>query len=281
MIDGPASHAVALPAPPLRVYISHYAGVCAEGLAPVTHAGLPSRHAHLIISFGEPIELLRSPDGGQQPGCFRALVSGLHDSPALVRMNSRVHLVHVFLTPLGVRAILGVSNSALTSRVVELSDVWARRASHLVERLWSGASWGARFAELDEAFSRALQPAVVPAAVVWAWRQLATTSGGRPISALAREIGWSRSHFTDRFIAAFGVGPKTAARIFRFERACRALKTDPRRVADVAYSSGYYDQAHMTREWQALAGCSPRQWIARELPFLQDYELSFREDEHR
>jgi hypothetical protein len=31
--------------------------------------------------------------------------------------------------------------------------------------------------------------------------------------------------------------------------------------------------SHLTREWHALAGCSPKAWIARELPFLQNYEL--------
>jgi AraC-like DNA-binding protein len=272
-------HAVALPAPALRAFISRYAGARFEGLPPGTHAGLPSRHAHLIISFTDPIELLRQPDGPQPAGRFRALVSGLHDGPALVRQGTCVHLVHVFLTPLGVRAILGIASSELASRVIELSDVWGARGTQLVERLWNSGSWDARFAHLDAAFLRALQPHGVSAPAVWAWRQLARHSGGIPVSSLARHIGWSRAHFTDRFHAQFGLSPKTAARIFRFEHACRALKAQPRRLADVAQSCGYYDQAHMTREWQALAGCSPRQWIAHELPFLQDYELPPGEDE--
>ena len=130
MTDVLDPRAVSLPAPALRAFISHYAGVHAEGLLPGIHAGLPSRHAHLIISFDEPIELLRSPAGGQQqPGRFTALVGGLHDGPALVRQASRVHLVHVFFTPLGVRAILGVSNPELMSRVIELSDLWGTRGS--------------------------------------------------------------------------------------------------------------------------------------------------------
>jgi AraC-like DNA-binding protein len=277
MTDAPAQRAVALPTPALRAFISHYAGACFEGLTPGTHGGAPSRHAHLIVSFCEPIELLRPPGGGQ-PGRFAALVSGLHDAPALVRQGSRVHLVHVYFTPLGVRTILGVSNPELTSRVVELSDIWGRRGTQLVERLSSSARWDARFAQLDEVFSRALQPHAVAVPVVWAWRQLARTSGRLPVSTLARDIGWSRPHFTERFRAEFGLSPKTAARIFRFEHACRALKADPRHAADVAHSCGYYDQAHMTREWQALAGCSPRRWVIQELPFLQDYELSFGEE---
>lgn len=278
MTDGPTRTAVALPRPALRAFISHYAGGRVEGLPPGTHAGLPSRYVHLIVSFAEPIELLRAPGGGQ-PGRFRALVGGLHDAPALVRQANCVDLVHVFFTPLGARAILGVPNHELASRVIELSDVWGARGTQLVDRLGNSERWDTRFAHLDEAFSRALQPYGMSAPAVWAWRQLARHSGGLPVASLARDIGWSRAHFTDRFKAEFGLSPKTAARIFRFEHACRALKKDPRRLADVALSSGYYDQAHMTREWRALAGSSPRQWIVQELPFLQDYELPSGEDD--
>ena len=279
MTDAPAQQAVSLPAPALRAFISHYAGFRAEGLRPETHAGLPSRHAHLIISFAEPIELLRAPNNTQQPGRFTALVGGLHETPALVQQTDRVHLVHVFFTPLGVRAILGVPNLELASRVIELSDLWGARATQLVERLANSSSWETRFVLLDAAFSRALRPHRVSAPAVWAWQELARQSGSVSVSSLARHIGWSRPHFTDRFRAEFGLSPKTAARIFRFEHACRALKADPRHLADVAQSSGYYDQAHMTREWQALAGSSPRQWIVQELPFLQDYELPLDEDQ--
>jgi AraC-like DNA-binding protein len=38
----------------------------------------------------------------------------------------------------------------------------------------------------------------------------------------------------------------------------------------VAAVCGYFDQAHLTHEWRALAGCPPTVWIAEELPFLQD-----------
>jgi AraC-like DNA-binding protein len=70
------------------------------------------------------------------------------------------------------------------------------------------------------------------------------------------------------------VSPKTAARIFRFERACRLIKDEGPSLAETAFLCGYHDQAHMTHEWQSLAGSTPKHWIAAELPFLQDYELS-------
>lgn len=44
-------------------------------------------------------------------------------------------------------------------------------------------------------------------------------------------------------------------------------------MVEVAMASGFHDQAHMVREWHALAGCTPREWILGQLPFLQDYEI--------
>jgi AraC-like DNA-binding protein len=83
---------------------------------------------------------------------------------------------------------------------------------------------------------------------------------------------------TERFNAELGVTPKTAARILRFEKACRTVMDDRPTLADTALICGYQDQAHMTREWRALAGCTPKAWIARELPFLQDYEVARGDD---
>jgi len=34
----------------------------------------------------------------------------------------------------------------------------------------------------------------------------------------------------------------------------------------------------MTAEWNALAGCAPKAWVAKELPSLQDYEVAADDD---
>jgi AraC-like DNA-binding protein len=60
--------------------------------------------------------------------------------------------------------------------------------------------------------------------------------------------------------------------VVRFERACTMLERPPPRpgLAEVAAACGYFDQAHMSREWRQLAGCSPTTWMAEELPSVQD-----------
>ena len=40
-------------------------------------------------------------------------------------------------------------------------------------------------------------------------------------------------------------------------------------LAELAAESGYYDQAHLDREFAALAGCAPTTWLAREFRYVQ------------
>ena len=92
------------------------------------------------------------------------------------------------------------------------------------------------------------------------------------MAALAGEVGWSRRHLTERFSAEYGVGPKAMARVLRFERA-RWMLVQPDRpsLATVAATCGYADQAHMTRDWRALAEATPGAWLRdEELPFVVD-----------
>ena len=58
--------------------------------------------------------------------------------------------------------------------------------------------------------------------------------------------------------------PKTAARIFRFNRALRLLRELPAGgLAELAFECGYYDQAHLNRDFRAFAGTSPGELARR------------------
>lgn len=269
----PSDAAARLAAPVLRPFVTHYGGYCMSGLPLGTFVGLPSRNLNLIISFAEPIEIVCMPDRAQRSATFGALVAGLQDAPAVVRQYSQAHGVHVFLTPLGARSVLGVAGVELASRVVDLEDLWGADARRLIDRLASAGTWDERFRILDEVFMARLTPSQAVPEITCAWRELARTNGGLRIGELARAAGWSRRHFVERFRDSLGITPKLAARVFRFERACWLMRQRVA-LADVAAASGYYDQAHLSREWRALAGCAPQAWIAAQLPYLQDYELA-------
>jgi AraC-like DNA-binding protein len=274
-----ADTAVRLPERALRPFITRYAGYRVSGLPSGVHCGLPSSDVHLIISLGHPIQVVQMPNSTQRPSALTALVSGLQDAPAVLLQDHSAFGLHVFIKPLAVRALLGVASEEISSLVLNLCDIWGNRADALIETLLGAHTWHERFATLDRAFVSGLNPFSPQPEIFFAWERLAKSHGAVPVQRLADEIGYSRRYFCERFRQMIGVPPKLAARVFRFERACRLLADDQLGLAQVAIECGYYDQAHLTREWYAFAACSPKAWIARELPFLQDYELGGRDNE--
>lgn len=259
----------------LRHAIRRYVATDLAGLTPGSHQGLPSRYLTLIVGVRTPIEIAAMPDPGQAPGTFDALVGGLHASPATIRYGTRIGCIRVELTPLGARSVLGVPAGALAARVVALRDVLGHDGDELLDRLHDARSWPARTAVLDDLLARRVTGAgaeAVPVQVAGAWRALLSSGGTLRVGDLAEWSGWSRRHLGERFRAELGLTPKAAARVLRFERALDLVeRSGARGLADVAAACGYVDQAHLTREWHALAGQPPAAWLAaQELPNVQD-----------
>jgi AraC-like DNA-binding protein len=90
------------------------------------------------------------------------------------------------------------------------------------------------------------------------------------IGALAAELGCSRKHLAAQFHDQIGLGPKTAARLLRFDAALALLRRG-RGGADVAARCGFADQAHLVNEFRAFAGTTPAAFAREpEVRFLQD-----------
>jgi AraC-like DNA-binding protein len=216
------------------------------------------------------------PDPSQPPAAFGALVGGLHSSPVTIRHDGVQHGVQLGIKPLGARALLAMPAAGLASAVVSLDDVIGRLAHELRDRLLSVGGWGPRFAVIDDVLTRALtepRRSIRPE-VAESWQALQQSSGAVDVGSLAKHVGWSRRHLSAQFRAEFGLTPKVAARVLRFERS-RSILVQPNRpsFAEIAAACGYADQAHMAREWRDLAGASPSGWLAAEqFPFVQDAE---------
>ncbi|WP_232247415.1 helix-turn-helix domain-containing protein [Kitasatospora azatica] len=261
----------ARPAPALRPYAAWYSGYRQVGVPPMTHRGLPSPYLTLILTLDEPLTLAAHPDPAQRPGEYRTLLGGLHTAPALIIHRGCQSGVQVALSPLGARTLLGLPAGELAGADYPAEEVLGRWAAEGQERLRAAPDWPSRFRVVDRwLLQRAAEAAAPPPEVVRAW-QLLLASGGRAGAAeLAAEVGWSGRHLATRFRTEIGLAPKAAARVIRFDRARRLLGATAMPLADLAADCGYFDQAHLAREFRALAGCPPSRWLAEEGSTLRD-----------
>jgi transcriptional regulator GlxA family with amidase domain len=92
---------------------------------------------------------------------------------------------------------------------------------------------------------------------------LERTHGRAPIGWLCDKLGRSRRHLAARFREQIGLTPKTVARLFRFERAVALLRRRDVSLAELAFECGYYDQAHLNRDFRGFAGRSPAAYARR------------------
>jgi len=296
-------HRRGIPAGPLRRYVAAYTGYRQRGVPPARHRGLPSPYLTLIFTLDEPLTIAAHPDPGQPPGEFGTLLGGLHSAPALITHAGAQSGIQVALRPLGARALLGLPAGELAEVDVPAEAVLGGVCAELRDRVRTATGWPERFAVLDEILLRraaeadalspdalrsgALGPDAVSPEVSWAWRRLLRDGGALRVSELAAGTGWSGRHLTSRFRAEIGLTPKAAARVIRFDRARKLLvrnlasitadagyrlahhRLAPYRLADLAADCGYFDQAHLAREFRALAGCPPSQWLAEEFRNVQ------------
>ena len=267
-----------VPAEPLRRYVAWYTGYRQRGVRPARHRGLPSLYLTLIFTLDEPLTIVAHPDPGQPPGEFGTLIGGMHCTPALIAHEGAQSGIQVALRPLGARALLGLPAGELADIDVPAEAVLGTVCAELRDRVRAADGWSGRFAILDEILLRRLGAGAAgegPAEVGQAWRQLLYAGGAVRVSALAAETGWSGRHLTSRFRAEIGLTPKTAARVIRFDRARHLLVSQlavvgsDTRLADLAVACGYFDQAHLAREFRSLAGCPPSQWLAEEFRNVQ------------
>ncbi|MEY9860027.1 AraC-like DNA-binding protein [Catenulispora sp. GAS73] len=312
------------PGDAVRPLVGWYSGYRQAGVPPMRHRGLPSPFMTLILTIDDPLTVLAHPDPGQAPGDFRLLLGGLHTAPALIAHEGQQSGVQIALSPLAARAVLGMPAGELAETDVAADDVLGHAIVDAQERLRAAEDWPARFAAVDEwlvavaAKNAERADAAIPAELTHAWQLLRRSGGTLPIADLAEELGWSARRLSGRFTAEFGLTPKAAARVFRFDRARRRLTdrarsgpidlwpdadsrrgseagrrlggsrsghgprpgSEPERgpgpgparglgLAELAVDVGYYDQAHLDREFNALAGCPPVRWLAEEFRNIQ------------
>jgi AraC-like DNA-binding protein len=257
--------AVGRPATALAPLATRYAGYVERGAIPVGRREVPSGGVTVIVSLGPSIRV--ATPHFEEAASVSSFVAGLHDGPAFTEHDGIQEGVQVDLTPIGAYALFGIPTAELTNRVVALDELLGREFERLLDRLIGASEWGQRFRVLDEALSAAAANGPRPAPeVAWLWHELARRAGEGSIGVLAEEVGWSRRHLAARFKREIGLGPKALARVLRFRRAVRRLRDAPAvgTLAAVAAECGYYDQAHFTREFRALAGCSPREFLTAD-----------------
>src|SRR5262249_49631403 len=93
------------------------------------------------------------------------------------------------------------------------------------------------------------------------------------VGEIARMVQLSHRRFVELFSADVGMTPKRYARICRFQHSLASLATE-HPWWQIALESGYYDQAHLCREWHELTGLTPGEVRRSRTVQVKDHHIA-------
>jgi AraC-like DNA-binding protein len=209
---------------------------------------LPTTSPVLIVHYRAPMV--------SQRGSYKRTVNGMHSHAASLTPSGPLGVVLVRLKADVADRVLGVRPAELLDASVDLASIFGASATALIEEQLAEADGAAaRLACMRDFLRERTGPGRLDPVVAEAMR----TIGRNPaisIDRLAEHVDVGRRNLQRRFKSETGTSAKHFARIARMQRAVSARRAGAG-WAEVAHAAGFTDQAHLIRDFRALAGAPP------------------------
>lgn len=237
----------------------------ARGTVPYTRERIaPTGSTVAVLIFGDAI-IERADDGaGPSVRTRTGFVIGPHDRPVINEPTGETHAVGIVTTPLGCEQVLGIRPALLRGRVAPIEACWPAGAE-IREVLLGIADPDAVLARLDAELVDRLGPEPPARSRVVAALAAIDADPTREIAAIAADLGISRAQLHRDVVRVVGTSPRSWSRQVRLRR----LLADLDAHGDVPWSSlaaelGWYDQAHLIRDFRRHTGVTPTAYLAAQ-----------------
>jgi AraC-like DNA-binding protein len=220
-----------------------------------------------LTSGGEPHRVM--PDGAMDivfdVRAGHANVVGPMTRAIVTEASDPGIMVGVRFRPGAGPALLGIAAREVRDDAPPLGDVWGAHGRALEASVADAASVTAEdaIARIAQALEARRAQGPRPDERLDAAIAILVRAGGElPLGAVAAKVALGERQLERLFDERVGLGPKAFARVVRLQRTLRSIDTH-RAVgsvaswARVAVEHGYADQAHLIRDFRALAGITP------------------------
>jgi AraC-like DNA-binding protein len=231
---------------------------------------LPDGSVELVINLAE--DRIRNYDSRNPekfetiPGC---VVSGPRSEFFVIDTAGEAAVAGVHFKSGGAFPFFRVPPCEMADRSVALDALWGSASGWLRERVLEAKSPQDKLLTLEHCLLEHLtKPLERHPAVNFALQRL---SAAYPpgICWIVKQVGYSQRRFIQLFSDEVGLTPKLFSRVRRFQRVITtAHALDEINWIQMALDCGYYDQAHFIHDFQAFAGITPSEYLARKTPHV-------------
>lgn len=232
-----------------------------------TQTIVPDGRAELLINLREPFQQEANRKWSLQPDVFFV---GQITGPLMVRPSGPVCTIGVRFRPEGASRLLRLPMFELTDSTVSLGDV-SQRLFRKIHRLREHHSLAEQIHALEQVLLAAAGENEDDDLVSFAVREFERANGLIGVGKLANSLGLSFRQFERRFRNVVGISPKLFSRMQRFQQVFRNVGDSHANWVDAAVSCGYYDQAHLIRDFREFSGTTPTALLAEEFDLSRHF----------
>lgn len=188
----------------------------------------------------------------------RSIVTFRMSRPMDVQMRKGAGCMAICFYPGMAYHFFQVPMHVLTDTTVALSEVWTEMAADLEDKLAGICNNDARVQLVQKYLLQQLASDKKDLHVAHCLKQVQRSGGLITVNKLTNETGISQRHLSRKFQQYVGLSPKEYLCVCRFIQSLNHLKKYPTlSLTEIAYKSGYYDQAHFNHDYKIYTGHSP------------------------
>ncbi len=242
---------------PLSQYIECIRFIKSTGVAPSLQPIYPCGSMELVIHLEKPTMSFYV--GNTRHTIQVPLLAGPYSHSFRVDPSQSTAVIGIRFRPGAARLFFPIPAHELHNIDIALSQLYPAEADRLLNELSATTNEQVQMQIVERYLNQKLAKATpIHPSVRYAVEQFSRTGGLRRIAQIQSDTGLSHTRFIDLFREHVGLTPKLFCRVRRFRNVIdRIQKGVPVNWANLAADCGYFDQAHLIRDFRAFAGTTP------------------------
>jgi len=237
-----------LPSSDLATIVKHFLILEADIHGIVDHRLFSDGNSGMAFHYGDPFISNNT----------RSFIYGQITKFHNIISAGKVRMLVVVFHPYGAHSLLKMPAKELTDSIIPLKDLWGNDADILEDKIQHDHA--GRIAHIETFLRQKIKQA--PDGLVKSAVSLINSHRGLiSMKELSASVDVNERTLERKFLQNIGVSPKHFSNTIRLQYFLKSLKKKSS-LTSLAYECGYYDQAHLIREFKKNVGITPNKYIA-------------------
>ncbi len=219
---------------------------------------LPDACVELFVNFSNSQDSLSTVTGKKIFTNSQSFVISRMSNFMDVQMKSKTGFISICFYPGTAYLFFQLPMNEVADSLTDLHYLWSTEAKAMEEEVGNALNNEQKVAIIQQYLLKQLNRNKFDKAIDYCIQQINKNNKPFSVAELANKVGMSQRHLSRKFNHCIGLSTKEFIHINRFIDSLVFLKKYPAiSLTDIAYESGYYDQAHFIHDYKTFAGLTP------------------------